>query len=96
MKKLSNVNEVQKGDMVFVKEITPMWDSKKEDFYNHCFEYVFEVIRNNPKTLGCKYLNGPYKNSGFNWVKGYPLLDGKKEHFIIENDSEILERDYRI
>jgi len=96
MIKLSNVNEVQKGNKVFVREITPMWDSEKKEYYNHCFEYVFEVIKNNPNTLGCKYVNGPYKGSSFKWIKGYALLNGKKEYFLVENDNEILDKNYRI
>lgn len=96
MKKINNVSEVKKGDKVFVKDVSTMWDSKKEEYYNYCFEYVFEVIRNNPKTLGCKYLNGPHKNSGFNWVKDGDLTASKKEYFLIENDSEISENHYRI
>lgn len=95
MKIITNVNDVKKGDKVFVKEVTKMWDSDKEEFYDYCFEYVFEVVKNNPKTLGCKYINGPY-NGGFNWIKGYNLSGGKKEYYLIEHDSEISERHYRI
>lgn len=95
MKKLTNVDEVKKGDKVFVREVAPMWDSDKGETYNHCFEYVFEVVRNNTKTLGCKYINGPYPG-GFNWIKGYALAGSKKEYFVIENDNEIAENNYRI
>jgi hypothetical protein len=96
MRKLSNVNEVSKGDKVFVKDVSVMWDSKKEEYYNVCFEYVFEVVRNNKKTLGCTHLNGPYRNSGFNWIKGYDLTTGKKEYFLIEDESEVIERHYNV
>lgn len=95
MKRLVNVNDVKKGDKVFVREITQMWDSSKKEFYNYCFEYVFQIVRNNPKTLGCKYINGPY-NGGFNWVKGYDLSSNKKEYFLIECDTEIIEKHYRV
>lgn len=95
MKRLFNTDEVKKGDKVFVKEITKMWDSKKEEFYNCCFEYVFEVVRNNQKTLGCKYLNGPHAGSGFNWIKGYPLNNDKKQYYLVDNESEIYEKCYR-
>ena len=95
MKRLENVNDVKKGDKVFVREVCQMWDSAKQEFYNYCFEYVFEVIRNNPKTLGCKYMNGPY-SGGFNWIKGYSLFNNKKEYYLIERDTEISESHYRI
>lgn len=97
MEKLLNVNEVEKGDKVLVKEISPMWDGEKSEFYHVCFEYVFEVVRNNPKTFGCKYLNGPYYGNGgcgFNWIKGHELTGGSKEYFLIENNSEIIDRHY--
>lgn len=96
MIKLNNVNDAKKGDKVFVKEISPMWDSKKEETYNHCFEYVFEVIRNNPKTFGCKHINGPYAGSGFNWIKNQNLENSKKEYFLIENETEVIENNYRL
>ena len=95
MKKLLNVDDANKGDKIFVKETTPMWDSNTSEMHDHCFEYAFEVIRNNPKTLGCKYINGPYFGGGFNWVKGYALGSGKKEYFLIENDNEIVDRNYK-
>ncbi len=95
MKRLTNVNDVKKGDKVFVREISQMWDSAKEEFYNYYFEYVFEVIKNNPKTFGCKYINGPY-SGGFNWIKGCDLSSNKKEYFLIECDAEISERHYRV
>jgi len=95
MKKLIN-NDVKKGDMIFVKEMSPMWNREKQDYDNVCFEYVFEVTRNNPKTLGCKHINGPYSGSGFNWVKGCNLTNSKKEYFLIEDNSEITERNYNV
>lgn len=95
MKKLSNVDEATKGDKILVKEMTEI--SKEGVLRKHCFEYVLEVKRNNKKTLGCIYLNGPYSGSGFNWVKGYNLTGVKnKEYYLIENDSEITEKNYAI
>ena len=94
MRKILNVDEVKKGDKILVKENSPMWNSIKQNFTHVCFEYVFEVIRNNPKTLGCMYINGPHKKSRFSWTKGYDLTVNKKEYFLIENDAEIINRHY--
>jgi len=97
MIKLTNVNNFKKGDKIFVRDKTTMWDSNKDEYYNYCFEYVIEVKRNNPKTFGCIYISGPHKGSGFNWHKGHNLAqDDKKEYYLMESDEEIIDNHYRI
>lgn len=78
MKKLNKVEGFKKGDIITVIEKRLMWDGKAETF-----THKFEIIRNNPKTYGCKYIEGAYKNSGFNWIKGHDLTkNAMKEYFI--------------
>lgn len=97
MKKIENVNEVKKGDIVLVKEIVPQWDAEQEIFYDYCFEYCFEVVKNNPKTLGCKHINGPHKGSGFNWQKGFDVTQiMNKKYFLLEPADSVTENQYRV
>jgi hypothetical protein len=96
VKKIKNVSEVKKGDKVLVKEVSIMWDGAKAEYYYMCFEYVFEVVRNNPKTFGCKYINGPHYGGGFNWIKGHELTGNGKEYFLIENGLEVADKHYKV
>lgn len=97
MKKLECVKNINKGDVIFVKSVSRMWDGEKKEYYNYCFEYCFQIVRDNPKTFGCKYLNGPYKGSGFNWVKGYDLTkDERKSYYLLENNEPLADIHYRL
>ena len=83
MRKLTKVENFNKGDIITVIEKSPMWNSETDTFEEVTFVHKFEIIRNNPKTYGCKYIEGAYKNSGFNWIKGYDLTTNpKREYFI--------------
>jgi len=97
MKKIENVNEVKKGDIVLVKESSPQWDEEQEIFYDCCFEYCFEVVKNNSKTFGCTHINGPYKGSGFKWQKGFDLTQiMNRKYFLLEPEDEVTENHYRV
>ena len=52
----------------------PMWGE---------FIHKFEIVRNNPKTFGCKYIEGAHTGSGFNWIKGYDLTQAKNREYYI-------------
>lgn len=82
MKKLITVENLNKGDIITMIETKPMWNSETETFEDVTFTHKFEIIRNNPKTYGCKYIEGAFKNSGFNWIKGYDLTKDSKEYYL--------------
>ena len=74
MKRLERVEGLRKGDVITVIEQHPMWGE---------FVHKFEIVRNNPKTYGCKYIEGAHKGSGFNWIKDYDLTQIKNREFFI-------------
>jgi hypothetical protein len=74
MKRLERVEGFRKGDVITVIEQHPMWGE---------FVHKFEIVRNNPKTYGCKYIEGAHKGSGFNWIKEYDLTQIKNREFFI-------------
>lgn len=83
MEKLTKVENLNKGDIITMIEKSPMYDVETDTFETVTFTHKFEIIRNNPKTYGCKYIEGAYKNSGFNWIKGYDLTNNaNREYFI--------------
>ena len=82
MKKLTTVENLKKGYIITMIETHPVWNSETETFENVTSTHKFEIIRNNSKTYGCKYIEGAYKNSGFNWIKGHDLTGGNKEYYL--------------
>ena len=84
MKQLTKVENLEKGDIVTMFETSPVWNIEKDTFENVTFIHKFEIIRNNHRTDGCKYIEGAYKNSGFNWIKGYDLTANSKRTYFIE------------
>jgi hypothetical protein len=74
MTKVEKVEGFRKGDVITVIEQHPMWGE---------FVHKFEIVRNNPKTYGCRYIEGAHKGSGFNWVKGYDLTQSKNREYFI-------------
>ena len=85
MKELTIVENLCKGDIVTMVEVKPVWNSEIGSCEDVTFTHKFEVVRNNPKTYGCKYIEGAHKNSGFNWVKGYDLTQNTKKKYFIED-----------
>lgn len=84
MTKLTKVEGFKKGDIITMIETRPMWNKETESFEDVTFTHKFEIIRNNPKTYGCKYIEGAYKNSGFNWIKGHDLTKNTKQEYFID------------
>lgn len=85
MKELTIVENLCKGDIVTMVEARPFWNAEIGTYEDVTFINKFEIVRNNPKTYGCKYIEGAYKNSGFNWVKGYDLTRNMKKKYFIED-----------
>ena len=83
MKKLTKVENLKKGDIITMIEVHPVWKSETDTFEDVTFHHKFEIIRNNPKTYGCRYIEGAYKNSGFNWIKGHYLTQNTKQEYFI-------------
>lgn len=82
MKKLTVVENLSRGDIITMIETRPVWNSETETFEDVTSIHKFEIIRNNPKTYGCKYIEGAFKNTGFNWIKGYDLTKSNKEYYL--------------
>ena len=74
MKRVKKVENFKKGDVITVIEQNTMWGE---------FIHKFEIVRNNPKTYGCKYIEGAHAGSGFNWIKGYDLTQSKNKEYYI-------------
>ena len=74
MERLEKVENLKKGDVVTVIEQHPMWGE---------FVHKFEIVRNNTKTYGCKYIEGAHTGSGFNWIKGGDLTQSKNREYYI-------------
>lgn len=83
MKKLTKVENLKKGDIITMIEVKTYWNPKTEAPEQTTFHHKFEIVRNNPKTYGCKYIEGAYKNSGFNWIKGHDLTKNIKQEYFI-------------
>lgn len=98
MKQLTKVEGLNKGDVVLTREYCERMD-ENGDRYTLVWEQCFQIIRNNSKTYGCKYINGYMKNSGFKWIKGYDLTKSAKfrenEYYLVEDPKEITERYYK-
>lgn len=78
MTKLTKVEGFKKGDIITRIETRPMCGEETATFV-----HKFEIIRNNPKTYGCKYIEGPLENTGFNWIKGYDLTQNTTVEYFI-------------
>lgn len=74
MKRIKNVEGFNKGDVITVVEQHTVWGK---------FVHKFEIVRNNKKTYGCKYIEGAFKGSGFNWVKGCNLMQIRNAEYYI-------------
>ena len=74
MTRIEKVENFKKGDVITVIEQHPMWGE---------FVHKFEIVRNNPKTYGCKYIEGAHTGSGFNWIKGVDLTLSKNREYYI-------------
>ena len=85
MKELTNVANLCKGDIITMVEVHPVYSSEIGTCEDVKFVHKFEIVRNNPKTYGCKYIEGPHKNSGFNWIKGVDLTQNAKKKYFIED-----------
>lgn len=85
MKELTIVENLCKGDIVTMVEVSPVWNAEIGACEDVTFVHKFEIVKNNPKTYGCKYIEGAYKNSGFNWVKGYDLTKNTKKKYFIDD-----------
>ena len=84
MKELATVENLRKGDIVTMVEVKPLWNAEIGACEDVKFVHKFEIVRNNPKTYGCKYIEGAHKNSGFNWIKGSDLTQSTKKKYFIE------------
>lgn len=73
MKKLAMVENLKKGDVITLIQVSTYWDSETQEERQEIRKHQFEIVRNNPKTYGCKYISGAYAGMGFNLVKGYDL-----------------------
>ena len=74
MKKFVKVDNLSKGDVVTVVEQTTLWGE---------FVHKFVVVRDNPKTYSCRYIEGAHKGMEFGWIKGYDLTQLKNREFYI-------------
>ena len=84
MEKLNIVDNLKKGDIVKVIEISPIWNGEKQELEYHTFESLFRINRVNPKTYSCTYTDGYMSGTGFNWIKGYSLEKCKnKEYYLM-------------
>ena len=83
MKELTIVENLRKGDIVTMVEVKPLWNAEIGACEDVKFVHKFEIVRNNPKTYGCKYIEGAHKNSGFNWIKGSDLMQNTKKKYFI-------------
>lgn len=72
MTKIEKVEGFKKGDVITVVQQHTMWGT---------FIHKFEIVRNNKKTYGCKYIEGAFKGSGFNWIKDYDLTQIKNAEY---------------
>ena len=85
MKELTIVENLRKGDIVTMVEVKPLWNAEIGACEDVKFVHKFEIVRNNPKTYGCKYIEGAHKNSGFNWINGGDLTQNAKKKYFIED-----------
>ena len=83
MMKLTKVENFHEGDIITMIERQPMYDIKTDSFKTVTFTHKFEIMRNNPKTYSCRYIEGAYKYSGFNWIKGYDLTKSENREYFI-------------
>ena len=83
MKELTTVGNLCKGDIITMVEVKPAYNAEIGACEDVKFVHKFEIVRNNIKTYGCKYIEGAYKNSGFNWIKGYDLTQNTKKKYFI-------------
>ena len=83
MKKLAKVENLKKGDIITLVEVSPIWDPENGACEDTTFTHKFKITRENKKTYSCEYVEGAFKGMGFKWIKGYDLTTAKnKEYFI--------------